>query len=355
MLELFAQLRNDFSIVRLCEKDVRGDSDHWRVFRELVLQNERMYPGIGKWVDRKVGPELDGRKRIAYIGYDREKPVVSAVVYRDRDAKFCHLRIGERLHEHHLGEVFFALMALEVRGIASRVHFTLPEGLWEAKRPFFRSFAFARADKTQKQYRLFEDEFRCSASFSRVWRAVLSKLPKLWTAFSVGGYSIDNGLVMSIRPQYAERLFTGRKSVEIRKGFARHWQGQRVTLYATSPAKRLVGEARIEKVFIGAPDEVWKIYGEGIGCARSEFDEYTGTARKISAVVMRDVRPFHTPLSIRVASELVAERLKPPQTHQAVHPGSGWANAISLAALLQSRFGSRMCGDSPAPVLDGVY
>jgi len=355
MLELFAQLRNDFSIVRLCERDVRGDSDHWRVFRELVLQNERMYPGIGKWVDRRVGPELSGWKRIAYIGYDGENPVVSAVVHRDRDAKFCHLRIGERLHDHHLGEVFFALMALEVRGLADRVHFTLPEGLWEAKRAFFRSFAFARADKTEKQYRLFEDEFRCSASFDHVWQAVVSKLPKLWTAFSIGGYSVDNALVMSIRPQYAERLLTGKKSVEIRKSFAGHWQGQRVTLYASAPAKRLVGEARIERVFTGAPDQVWEMYGEGIGCARGEFDQYAGAARKISAVVMCDVRPYHRPLSISDASDLVAENLRPPQTHQAVHRGSGWANAISLAALLQSRFGSEMWGDLPAPVLDGVH
>lgn len=338
MADLFDQLHKDLSIVRLSGQDVRSNSDHWRTFRELVLETEPMYPGIKKWIDAIVGPHLSSPDRVAFLAYHNQEPIVSAVVKRGRRSKFCHLKVRKDFWNKHLGEVFFALMTLEVRHVARQVHFTLPEGLWEANRDFFSSFAFLKTQKAFRQYRLFEEEVQCSASIDRVWEAVVSKIPKLCTTFLIDGYAVDKSLMMSIRPRFADLLLDGSKFVEVRKKFAKRWIGHRVALYASAPTSGLVGEAKIENIVSGDPGYIWEKYGSGIGCQRDEFERYTKYAEKVSAVVMTEVRPYAKTISLKEASELAKEKLRPPQTHCTIDKNSGWAKAVSLSVLLQNRF-----------------
>src|SRR6267142_6017042 len=145
--------KKDFRIVRLGGTDAKGLTDHFATFRQLVLENEPAYPGIDRWFKDKVVPGLRSSERVALVGYLKETPVVSAVVKRGDDSKFCHLRIHDDVQDANLGEVFFALMAFELRQIARTIHFTLPEGLWESKQDFFRSFNFCEAKKAGTQYR----------------------------------------------------------------------------------------------------------------------------------------------------------------------------------------------------------
>ncbi|GAI02476.1 unnamed protein product, partial [marine sediment metagenome] len=81
MEELFSQ-KGNFRVVRLSEADARGNTDHLEKLRELVLENEPMYPNIKKWFDDKVMEGLKTSERIGYVGYLDEKPAVSAIVKR---------------------------------------------------------------------------------------------------------------------------------------------------------------------------------------------------------------------------------------------------------------------------------
>src|SRR6266498_1787465 len=129
-------VKENFQIVRLAEGDVRCKSDHLAKFENLILGNQPMYPEIERWYSSKVLPGIRKDERVAFIGYLNERPAVSAVVKKGSDAKFCHLRIHEALQDSNLGEVFFSLMALEIRDLAKGIHFTLPESLWKEKGPF---------------------------------------------------------------------------------------------------------------------------------------------------------------------------------------------------------------------------
>jgi len=53
MDKLFS-LKGNFQVVRLSEADARAGTDHLKRLRELVLENEPMYPNIEKWFDEKV-------------------------------------------------------------------------------------------------------------------------------------------------------------------------------------------------------------------------------------------------------------------------------------------------------------
>lgn len=329
--------KKDFRIVRLTEADARSDTDHLQMFRGLVETNEDMYPGIRSWMSKKVLPGMKSSERIAYICYEDETPVVSAVVKRGRSAKFCHLRIQEDFQNRHLGDVFFSAMALEVRGVAEEIHFTLPESLWERKRAFFNSFGFHEATKAGTQYRLFDTELRCSAPFSAVWAATLRKLPKIMSEFTTGGFSGgEDMLLMSIRSQHARAILAGKKRVEIRRRFSHKWEGKRITIYSTAPEQSLVGEASIRRIASDTPDIIWDEFGSSIGCSREEFDDYTKSSTKVYALVLDDVRPFKLPIPRTQVSHLIGSDLTPPQSYCALEEGKPWARAVSLAALLHA-------------------
>src|SRR5687768_5128079 len=133
-------IQKTFSVVRLEEGDVSRRSDHFLKLRELVHAHEAMYPEIAEWFTKKVTPGVRESERIAFVGYLNEKPAVSAIVKRGAEAKFCHLHISDELQNLNLGEVFFALMANEVRDLAQTAYFTLPQSLWTSKAGFFHSF-----------------------------------------------------------------------------------------------------------------------------------------------------------------------------------------------------------------------
>lgn len=340
MRDLFSQ-KGNFQVVRLSEADALAGSDHLEKLRELVLENEPMYPNIEKWFDEKVMVGLKVSERIGYIGYLDEKPAVSAVVKRGEDAKFCHLRIKKELQDIHLGEAFFTLMGLEVRRLAKDVHFTLPESVWEKEKEFFKSFGFVKAIKAGHQYRLFEDELRCSSPFDRVWKAILEKLPKVARAFFMNGHSLDNKLLMSIRGENARKVVAGKKKVEIRRRFSKKWTGCKVSIYASGRERCLVGEASISKVVIGDPGSIWERFHEHIGCTRAEFDKYTQPLKKIYAIVLEDAIPFRKSISLREVSNLTQKELQPPQTYYDLSKNTSWAEAVSMGALLQNVLASQ--------------
>lgn len=333
-MNLFDSIKPDIKIVRLTPNDAKGDSDHLGIFRDLVLDNEDMYPGIDKWYSNKVVPGIASTDRTALIGYIDETPIVSAVVKKGLDTKFCHLKIHDGFRDNHLGEVFFILMAMEVRHSAKQIHFTLPSSLWTEQSEFFKSFGFEEAIKAGHQYRLFDEELRCSAPFKTVWNAVLSKLPKLRQNFTIDGRSMADNLVMSIKPQFAESIMNGNKKVEIRRVFSKKWQGSRVSLYASAPISSLIGSATILRVTESKPEEIWEHYNVDLGCTRDDFIEYIDTADEVFAIELNDIQPFTANIPLSQINSLLGSELKAPQSYLGLDNNPDWASAISVANLL---------------------
>jgi len=329
-------VKENFQIVRLAEGDVRCKSDHLANFSELVLANEPMYPKIERWYSEKVLPGIRQNERVAFIGYLDQKPAVSAVVKKGARAKFCHLRVHEVLRDSNLGEVFFSLMALEIRDLAKDIHFTLPESLWKEKGPFFQSFGFESAELAEAQYRLLDRELSCSAAFSTVWNSVLQKIPKLADLYATGGFAPDNQLLMSVKPEFAERIMRGKKTIELRRKFSTRWIGQRINIYASAPVMSLVGEARIVGVVSKRPEEIWQDFHEQISCSRPEFDAYAAGANELYAIKLDDVRPYRERLPLVQISHLIKEQLTPPQSYLTLEKNKPWAKAVSIAAYLHS-------------------
>ena len=331
-----------FRLAVLGRDDARRDSDDQRTLRKLLLENEAMYPTIGRWYEEKVLPGMKDRMRIAYVAYLDERPIASAVLKLGTHAKFCHLRVLQGFQDQDLGQMFFTLMTLEARRhIAADIHFTLPESLWAERSAFFKSFGFESAMESERQYRSGEAELACAAPISVVWENAISRASGLLGQFSVGGYSSSNRLLISMRPEYAERVFAGKKQVEIRRRFSEKWLGSKMVVYGTQPLAALMGEVTVSGVTSGSPGVIWERFGGRTGCSHEEFAEYAGDTPQVYAIELNDAKPYLCPLNTyEIAKMINVDELRPPQSFLELKMGmdSPWARAISVAGLYHGRF-----------------
>lgn len=336
-MDLF-QTEANLQIVRISERDVHLKTSRLEVFKAAINRHEPMYPQISIWLRDKVFPGIINGSRIAYLGLCNDMPVVTAIAKRGESTKFCHLHIDKDIQDRNLGELFFALMVIDVRHIANGIHFTLPSSLWEKEREFFSSFGFDAISKAPTQYRNSDEELMCRSTFNHVWELTLEKLPKLIDLHSLDGQNISNGLLMSIQPQYIKKIFNGDKVIEIRKKFNYKWSNRRVTLYSSHPTKAIMGYAVIQSVVSDTPENIWRNYGDQLGCTRTEFDSYTNGHVKVFAIQLSNVCPYISPMPLRQLSWFLDKNLKPPQSYASLKENKSWLNAITVADILQGRF-----------------
>jgi len=336
-LDLFSNTF-DLKIIKIRKNDVIRKSDRLRTFTQLVSNHEQMYPDIGLWLKTKVFPGIETGERTAYLGLINDEPLVTAVVKKGERSKFCHLHIRDQFQNKNIGELFFAMMTLDVRSLAKETHFTLPESLWLEKESFFRSFGFTEAAKSRKQYRVFEEELICSVPFNVLWEKTLIKLPKIINSFTSSNINIFDGLLMSIKPTYVDKLMCGEKVVEIRKKFNPKWRGCKAVIYSTSPVQAIYGHATIKNIDKGKPSYIWNKYSNKIGCSREEFDNYTNGTDTIYAIPLNSFENYLAPLYLEQLSMLLKKDIKPPQSYLSLRNNKEWAEAISIAELLHGKF-----------------
>jgi len=328
-----------FRIVKLGGSAARKQSDELKTLRRLLLENEVMYPGIDRWYTDKVLPGLKTSERVAYLAFDGEKPVASAVLKLGEHAKFCHVRIHEGFRNLDLGQMIFTQLAFQARnqkGVKD-IHFTLPEHVWNESAEFFKSFGFEDAIKASRQYRNGEEEFFCSSPIQTVLKQSLEKI-HLLKRFAPGGHSFSDKILLSMHPNYAKLVFNGIKQVEIRKKFSKRWKGREAVVYGTQPEGALMGEVTLSEITPGTRAEIWERYGARMGCTYEEFADYVGESPEVYAIELSNINPYLSPVGIPLISGLIGEDLRPPQSFLNVKMGAGgaWGKAISVAALLHS-------------------
>lgn len=132
--------------------------------------------------------------------------------------------------------------------------------------------------------------------------------------------SVEDVLI-SIRPAYADAIFSGQKTVELRRRIPALKVGAQLWIYVTKPIGAVRGTAVVKGIFDGSPDFVWSEYGNATGLTRSAFDHYFEGSEKATALVMANVRTIE-PVSIEMLRAM-RPQFHPPQvltrlsTHEA--------------------------------------
>lgn len=105
-------------------------------------------------------------------------------------------------------------------------------------------------------------------------------------------------VLLSIKPEFAEKILDGSKRFEFRKGIFKNNMVKSVVIYATMPIGMVVGEFDIENIIQDKPSEVWKLTKKYAGISKEFFDCYFDSREKAVAIQIHNVKKYDKPVSL---------------------------------------------------------
>ena len=120
-------------------------------------------------------------------------------------------------------------------------------------------------------------------------------------------------VVLSIKPQYSEKIVDGMKKIELRRRFpmsAPH--GAVAYIYSTSPVRAMIGSAKIAGVRKLPVADIWKKYSGVAHIARDDFEQYFSGLNEGFAISLGSAQRFSRPVELAELRERFD--FEPPQS-----------------------------------------
>lgn len=126
----------------------------------------------------------------------------------------------------------------------------------------------------------------------------------------------QNILIISVKPEYAKKILTGEKTIELRKSAPKKvGVNDFLFLYVTSPIMELWGIYQIENIIKEVPQKLWMNHGEKTGINKTEFTSYFSKSKNAYGIQLKEIKNFSN-LSIKLNDlKKVIPGFMPPQTY----------------------------------------
>jgi predicted transcriptional regulator len=129
----------------------------------------------------------------------------------------------------------------------------------------------------------------------------------------------DSTLLLSVRPEYAEKIFEGIKTVELRRTRPRLCEGDVVIVYASSPTKALIGAFEVEKVIQKPLKDLWHEVQKKAGISYDDFCCYYEGVSVGCGIFLDKPCSFNEPIKLdRLRQE--SNNFRPPQSYRYLKP-----------------------------------
>ncbi|MEG1313550.1 MAG: ASCH domain-containing protein [Bacilli bacterium] len=99
-------------------------------------------------------------------------------------------------------------------------------------------------------------------------------------------------ILISINPEYVDRILDGSKKYEYRKVLAK--DVDLLIIYSTSPVMKIVGEVKVMGNIEMAPSTLWEKTKKEAGISRKKYREYFKGRKKAYAYLLGDVLKYET-------------------------------------------------------------
>lgn len=103
-------------------------------------------------------------------------------------------------------------------------------------------------------------------------------------------------VLLSIKPEFAFKIFNGEKKFEFRKVLFKNPDIKTVVVYASAPVKKVIGEFEIEDILSSEPNEIWKLTKKFSGISENYFFEYFGNREIAHAIKIKKTKRYKEPL-----------------------------------------------------------
>ncbi len=105
-------------------------------------------------------------------------------------------------------------------------------------------------------------------------------------------------VILSIKPEYVERIFAGSKKYEFRRSVFKAKGVSTVIVYATSPVKMVVGEFSFSDIITAPPNELWAQTKNYAGIDEDSFMQYFHGKEQGFALKIDKTRRYKRPLCL---------------------------------------------------------
>lgn len=102
-------------------------------------------------------------------------------------------------------------------------------------------------------------------------------------------------VLLSIKPEYAEKIFNGTKKYEYRKNIFRNKNVDTVVVYASSPWKYIIGEFKIETILCDNIESIWEQTHDFSGISEQFYRMYFAHKACAFAIKIGNVKKYKKP------------------------------------------------------------
>jgi predicted transcriptional regulator len=105
-------------------------------------------------------------------------------------------------------------------------------------------------------------------------------------------------VLLSIKPEFALKIFDGSKRYEYRRSIFKRDEVTRVVVYASVPIKKVIGEFEIGGILHGKPRTLWDKTKNYAGISKKKFLEYFTNKSNGYAIKVKSARLYEVPLPL---------------------------------------------------------
>ncbi len=116
-------------------------------------------------------------------------------------------------------------------------------------------------------------------------------------------------VLLSIKPEFAFKIFDGTKKYEFRKVIFKRPNIKTVVVYASSPVQKVIGEFEIGEILSSTPEKIWKETKNKSGISEEFFNDYFTDKDIAHAIKIEKVKRYKTELDLKEEFSLT-----PPQS-----------------------------------------
>ena len=106
-------------------------------------------------------------------------------------------------------------------------------------------------------------------------------------------------VLLSIKPKYADKIFTGEKKYEFRKSIFKDKNVKTVVVYSSSPIQKVIGEFEIELIIKDEIDKLWELTKEQSGIEKNNFFDYFKNKEQGYAIKIKTFQQYSAPQNLR--------------------------------------------------------
>lgn len=98
-----------------------------------------------------------------------------------------------------------------------------------------------------------------------------------------------NEIIISIKPNFVDKILCGEKTAELRTRRANLLPGTKMWIYSTLPRGEICAHACVDYVLTDTPESIWEQFCDDIAITEEEFWQYVGTRDTVSVIKMTEV------------------------------------------------------------------